>query len=75
MNTELLKRITINQDILHGKPSIRNMRIGVDDILSYLAGGDTEDTLLQSFPFLEREDVRAALEYAALVTKRKSMIA
>jgi uncharacterized protein (DUF433 family) len=61
----LLKRITINPDIAHGKPTIRNTRYGVAYILEYLAGGDTVEDLLKEFKDLEKEDVLACLAYAA----------
>ncbi len=48
-----------------GKPCIRGMRITVYDLLGYLAGGMSEDEILQDFPQLEREDIRAALAFAA----------
>ncbi|MDH5720568.1 MAG: DUF433 domain-containing protein [Spirochaetia bacterium] len=70
---DIISRITINQNILHGKPSIRNLRYGVDDILSYLAGGDTVESLLKRFPDLENEDIQACLEYASKMIKSKSV--
>ncbi len=48
-----------------GRPCIRGMRIRVKDILEALAGGANEAKILESFPYLEREDIQAALEYAA----------
>ena len=65
MNTELLKRITINPGIFNGKPIIRGMRFKVADILGYLAAGMTSEELLSDFPYLEKEDITAALEYAS----------
>ena len=61
----LLDRISIDPAIRSGKPCIRGTRITVYDILEYLAGGMTEDQVLHDFPALTREDVRAALEFAA----------
>ena len=58
-------RIEIAPGIRSGKPCIRDTRITVYDILEYLAGGMSEDQILQDFPALSREDVRAALEFAA----------
>ena len=58
-------RITSNPDICGGKPCIRGMRIRVRDILEYMAGGDTVDTLLAAFPYLERDDIYACLAFAA----------
>lgn len=58
-------RITIEPGKSGGKPCIRGMRITVYDILSYLASGMTYEEILSDFPYLEREDILAALEYAA----------
>ncbi len=58
-------RIVIDPGIRSGKPCIKGTRITVYDILEYLAGGMSEDDILRDFPSLSREDVRAALEFAA----------
>ena len=58
-------RITIEPDKRGGKPCIRGMRITVYDVLSYLAAGMTEQEILDDFPYLEKEDILACLEYAA----------
>ena len=68
MGDKLLERITFDKDVCGGRPCIRGMRFRVQDILEYMAGGDSEDTLLQAFPYLERDDIRAALAYAARQT-------
>ena len=59
----LLKRITLNPEVRSGKPCIKDTRTTVYDILEYLAGGMIEDEILEDFPSLEREDIRAALEF------------
>ena len=65
MNTEnLLKRITINPKVMVGKPTIRGMRITVEQILRALAGGVTVNELLQDYPELELEDIQAVFAYA-----------
>lgn len=69
MQEKLLDRITINPEICHGKPTIRNKRYMVESILEYLAGGDTIETLLEEFPDLEREDILACLEFALAAVK------
>lgn len=71
MSTSLLSRITINPEIAHGKPTIRNKRYTVEGMLEYMAGGDTIDNLLEEFPDLEKEDLQACLKYAALNMKHK----
>jgi uncharacterized protein (DUF433 family) len=53
---ELLSRITTNRKIFGGKPIIRGDRIAVEHILGMLAAGDTHETLLEGYPFLEPED-------------------
>ena len=58
-------RITIEPGKRGGKPCIRGLRITVDDVLSYLAAGMSEDEILADFPDLEREDFRAVYGFAA----------
>lgn len=57
--------ITIEPGKRSGKPCIRGMRITVQDILEYLAGGMTEEDILSDFPELTHEDIRACLAFAA----------
>ncbi|MDH5740855.1 MAG: DUF433 domain-containing protein [Nitrospira sp.] len=61
---QLLERIVVNSQIFGGKPIIRGMRIAVEHILGMLAAGDTAETILQEYPFLEREDIQACLLFA-----------
>ncbi len=61
---DLLNRITFNKDVLCGKPLIRGLRISVEMILELLAKGATEEEILQDYPQLEPDDLRAALLYA-----------
>jgi uncharacterized protein (DUF433 family) len=61
-----LNRITSDPEVMGGRPCIRGMRIRVADILELLAGGSTPKEILDDFPYLESEDIAAALEYAAL---------
>lgn len=60
-----MQRITFNPDQCGGRPCIRGMRIRVKDVLDMLASGATEAEILESYPYLEREDIQASLEYAA----------
>jgi len=65
MNREqLLGRITVNPKVLVGKPTIRGMRISVEQILDALASGVPEQELLEDYPMLEPDDIRAVLLYA-----------
>jgi uncharacterized protein (DUF433 family) len=61
---ELLQRITFNQNNLAGKPVIRGLRISVEMILELLSKGATAEEILEDYPQLEAEDLRAALLYA-----------
>ena len=63
-NGELLARITINPKIFGGKPIIRGRRLAVEHVLGMLAAGDSAETLLEGYPWLEREDIQACLLYA-----------
>ncbi|MEQ1644293.1 MAG: DUF433 domain-containing protein [Pyrinomonadaceae bacterium] len=65
MRSNLLKRITSNPRQCGGRPCIRGMRIRVKDVLDMLAGGATEAEILADYPYLEADDIRACLEYAA----------
>ena len=58
-------RITIIPNILGGKPTIRGMRISVANVLEMLAGGMSEEEILQDYPYLEKEDIDACLQFAA----------
>jgi len=60
-----LKRITFNPNVMGGKPCIRGMRITVGTIVGLIATGHTIDEILDAYPYLEEEDVREALAYAA----------
>ncbi|MBY0508536.1 MAG: DUF433 domain-containing protein [Rhodospirillaceae bacterium] len=61
----LLSRITIRAEQCHGEPCIRGMRVRVADVLEMLAGGMTHEQILTDLPYLEADDIRAVLTYAA----------
>jgi uncharacterized protein (DUF433 family) len=61
---KLLERSTINPNIFGGKPIIRGRRLAVEHVLGMLAAGDTIETILEGYPWLEPEDFRACLAYA-----------
>ncbi len=71
---ELLKRITIDPEICHGKPCIRNLRYPVASILEYLAAGDTTEDILEEFDDLEAEDIQACLAFAVLAVNTKGSL-
>jgi uncharacterized protein (DUF433 family) len=60
-----LDRITFNPKQCGGRPCIRGMRVRVKDVLELLAAGVPENEILEDFPYLQPEDIRACLEYAA----------
>jgi len=62
--TKLLERITVNPKIFGGKPIIRGRRLAVEHILGMLGAGDSPETILQGYPWLEMDDIRACLIYA-----------
>jgi len=69
----LLNRITINPEICHGKPTIRNMRYPVELILDLLASGMTHEEIIEDYPAIQDEDIRACLAFASRLTKVKSI--
>jgi uncharacterized protein (DUF433 family) len=71
MAVEIAPRITVDPEICFGKPCIRGLRIRVSDVLDMLAGGASQEEVLRDFPYLEREDLSAALKYAAHVVGNK----
>jgi uncharacterized protein (DUF433 family) len=62
---ETLTRITRDSAVMGGKPCIRGMRVTVGTIVGLLAAGHSEDEILAAYPYLERDDIREALSYAA----------
>lgn len=66
-------RITIDPAICHGKPVVRGLRYPVEMILDLLSSGMSHDEILADYPDLEREDILAALEYAARLSRVKTM--
>lgn len=62
---DILSKITVNDSICNGKPSIRGKRIAVQTILEYLSAGDTPENIIKNYPQLERDDVFACIKFAA----------
>jgi uncharacterized protein (DUF433 family) len=69
--TDLLARITVNPAIFGGKPIIRGRRIAVEHILGMLAAGDSPEAILEAYPRLEAEDIRACLAFAHRLVGRE----
>ncbi|HKH49603.1 MAG TPA: DUF433 domain-containing protein [Thermoanaerobaculia bacterium] len=70
---ELLERITIDPNICHGRPTIRGLRYTVEMVLELLSSGMSVEELLNDYEDLEREDILAALAFAARLTRIKSI--
>jgi uncharacterized protein (DUF433 family) len=64
---KLMERITVNPKIFGGKPIVRGHRLAVEHVLGMLAAGDSVETLLEGYPWLENDDIRACLSYARRV--------
>jgi uncharacterized protein (DUF433 family) len=61
----LSDRITMDPDVVHGRPAVRGTRVRVADVLSLLAAGSSEAEILKDYPYLQSDDIKACLEYAA----------
>lgn len=68
-----LRRITIDPAVMGGKPCIRGMRVTVGMIVESIAAGRTTEDLLTDFPYLEQEDIREALAYAASLAQGREV--
>lgn len=74
MNPELLKRITVDDEICNGKPVIRGMRITVQTILEFIMSGTPEQDILHQYPVLEKEDLDACKQFAISLMDRSYSI-
>jgi len=70
---ELLRRITVDADICHGKPCVRGLRYPVEFLLELLSGGMTFEQILADYPDLEADDLRAACAYGARLSRVQQM--
>ena len=68
---QLIDRITCNPEIFGGKPIIRGRRLAVEHVLDMLAAGDSPDTILSGYPWLEPADIQACLVYASLLARNE----
>jgi uncharacterized protein (DUF433 family) len=71
----LLERITIDPEVVHGRPVVRGTRIRVADVLSLLASGASEAEILEDYPYLTADDIKACLAYAAAQADHAVVIA
>jgi uncharacterized protein (DUF433 family) len=70
----IMDRITIDEKICNGKPTIRGKRIAVQTILEFLSAGDSEEDILFQYPSLCSEDIKACLQFATELMKRSYII-
>jgi uncharacterized protein (DUF433 family) len=70
---EIFPRITVDPDVCTGKPCIRGLRFPVSRLLGLLAAGETKGSILEDYPYLEAEDVDAALRYAASLAEDETV--
>lgn len=68
-----LKRITIDPKVCTGKPCIRNLRFPVSRLLGLLATGETAESILRDYPYLEQEDILATLQFAASLAEEETI--
>ena len=66
---DLLERITHNPEVMGGRPCIRGLRVTVGTVLGLLASGHSRDEILKAYPYIEKEDIQAALSHAAWRTE------
>jgi len=69
----LSDRITIDEKICNGKPTIRGKRITVQTILEFLSAGDSEEEILLQYPSLDNDDIKACLQFALELMKHKNI--
>jgi uncharacterized protein (DUF433 family) len=70
----LSERVTVDENICNGKPSIRGTRIPVQTILEFLSSGNTTEEILAQFPALDMDDIKASLRFAASLMDRNFKI-
>lgn len=71
MTTTRFERITVDPNVMGGKPCIRGLRFPVSRLLGLLAAGEEPEAIIDDYPFLEPEDIRAALAYAAALAEEE----
>jgi len=68
-----LERITVDPTVCTGKPCIRGLRFPVSRVLGLLASGETKETILKAYPYLQAEDIDEALRYAAYLAEEETV--
>ena len=74
MDNSIISRITLNQEVCKGKPTIRNMRFTVTQMLELVESGMSFEEILEDYSFLEREDIMACMLYASRISDAKTLI-
>jgi uncharacterized protein (DUF433 family) len=67
------ERITVDRNVCTGKPCIRGLRFPVSRLLGLLASGETKETILRAYPYLEAEDINEVLHYAAFLAEDETV--
>ena len=67
------ERITVDPQVAMGKPCIRGLRFPVSRVLGLLAAGETKETVLREYPYLEPEDIDESLRYAAFLAEEETV--
>jgi len=67
------ERITVDPHVCTGKPCIRGLRFPVSRLLGLLASGETKETILKAYPYLEAQDIEEALRYAAYLAEEETV--
>ncbi|HSB81932.1 MAG TPA: DUF433 domain-containing protein [Candidatus Methylomirabilis sp.] len=67
------ERITVDPNVCTGKPCIRGLRFPVSRLLALVASGETKETILKAYPYLQSEDIEEALRYAAYLAEDETM--
>lgn len=75
METTLLNRITVEPGKCGGRPCIRGMRMRVSDVLDLLSAGASHEEILQDYPELDEDDIRAVLKYASIQADHTILVA
>lgn len=74
MDNTIISRITLNQEVCQGKPTIRNMRFTVTQMLELVASGMTFEEILEDYSFIERDDILACMLYSSRISDAKTLI-
>lgn len=70
----MIERITVNPEVMSGKPCIRGMRVTVANVLRLMAAGHSRERVLAAYPYLEPEDIDACLMYASLLVDEEELV-